>query len=179
VAKKGKHPDGLGPRNLQEGLEFVGYEYEMLHRCASEADRLEPGCEQNAFIESFLIHARGLLEFFYRDKPLSDGKQDLLAVQYVPLKVWTSERPKQNTFSWREDVPDGVAKEIAHLSWRRLRNRGGKTTWNIPGILRDLRTVMMTFHDLLSKQSKLKTTHVQVHGDMPTFRSVNFTTTWG
>lgn len=176
----GKRSDGIGPRDLQEGLEFIAYEWEMLHRCAIEADKLEPGYQQNSYLESFLIHARGLWEFFYRDRPAAEDKQDALAVRYFPSGVWERARPNEENLSRLIALPDGVAREIAHLSWRRLRNRGGKTTWDVPGILSEIRSVMAVFRDVLTqRQAKLNITHVQTFAQMPVFGSSNFTTTRG
>ncbi len=176
----GKRSDGIRQRDLQEGLEFVGYEWKMLHVCAVEADNLDRGHKQNAYLESFLIHARGLWEFFYRDRSVAQDRQDALAARYFTPGVWVRARPEESTLPELANLPDGVAKEIAHLSWRRLTKRGGKTNWNVPAILLEIRAVMAVFQDLLAQQrAKLNTRPVQSYGEMPSFRSSNFTTTRG
>lgn len=172
-----KPSDGIGSRELQEGLGIVGYEWDMLRFAARKADELSKGHEQSAFLECFLIHARGLWEFFYRDVPVAADRQDALAVRYFPSGLWQRIRPKEDSLPrWRK-LPEGVGREIAHLSWRRLQTRGGKTSWDLRGVLEEIKTVMSLFHDSLDKENaRLNATRVDVRGELPTLRSSNFTT---
>jgi hypothetical protein len=100
-----------------------------------------PGPATNAFLESFTIHTRGLLQFLFPSDPKPD---DVLAEDYFDtpdewLKV-------------RGDLPEPlsvvnrrVGKEIAHLTYARLDVTTETKGWNIPVIWAAVLRVMQTF----------------------------------
>ena len=75
--------------------------------------------EINAHVESFAIHLRSLLDFFYLDPKIAH-KEDVLAEHYFDNpKDWYKVRP---TISEGEliSIKSRVGTEIAHLSYKRL-----------------------------------------------------------
>jgi len=90
---------------------------------------------RNALIESFLIHARSLVDFFYRDNPWED---DLIAEQYI--EGWKDIRPS---------IPEQLAtlrrrvgKEIAHLT--SVRTEDGKP-WPYQALAKEMLGLISPF----------------------------------
>jgi hypothetical protein len=93
---------------------------------------------RNAQVESFAIHARALLEFFYKpDRPRPD---DALARHYCP-RGW--EPPKVGESL--EVVKQRVGKEVAHLTYGRALLTEEARLWKYAAIWLDLATVLRTF----------------------------------
>src|SRR5262245_54401754 len=113
----------------------IYYELEMLHETAI---RLKFGpvdtdvIFRNAFIESFTIHARTLAAFLFYDRTRPD---DVTAEDYVKdIDAWKGARgpippPLQ-------EVINRTAKEIAHLTSKRLAPGNPKKGWAVEEIYR-------------------------------------------
>ncbi len=85
---------------------------------------------------------------------MSEDRQDILAARFLHDQEWKSRRPTEPQVL--EDLPGGAAKEIAHFSWRRLRTRGGQTSWDIQQILIAIRTAKDAFQALLTEHPRAK-----------------------
>lgn len=73
----------------------------------------------NAYIESFAIHLRLLLDFFYSD-PKKSHKEDVLAEHYFEEpSFWVKNRPHLSDEEISR-IKGRVGTEIAHLSYKRL-----------------------------------------------------------
>jgi hypothetical protein len=71
----------------------------------------------NALLESFGIHVRGLIWFFDADSPRKD---DVIAEDFLPLSdTWQVARPKKTAVL--EEAKSRADKEIAHLTYARLK----------------------------------------------------------
>lgn len=72
-----------------------------------------------ALVESFALHARSLVDFFFRDKGRSD---DAFAAHYFEQGEWATLRPQPGP--WIREVKhpdlDRFGKEIAHLNYHRV-----------------------------------------------------------
>jgi hypothetical protein len=110
------------PKQLADFADYVLYEAGMLARTARDlSDRAdtvvirEEETIQNALMESFSIHLRGVLDFLYpTSNPRSD---DVVAAQYVP--DWPQTRPP---IPFDMDIArQRCHKEIMHLTTMRLR----------------------------------------------------------
>ena len=69
----------------------------------------------NAVLESFLVHARNLVHFFYPQNPF---KTDVLAEHYFESGQWDSIRPEMP--EPLEKIRTRANKELAHLTYERL-----------------------------------------------------------
>jgi hypothetical protein len=95
----------------------------------------------NAFLESFTIHSRALVQFFFAATPKTD---DVIAEDYF-----------QNTETWRSlrgslpaalnPVNARVGKEIAHLTYARLSVTPEEKGWNITEIWRSRNGLVAMF----------------------------------
>ncbi len=99
----------------------------------------------NAFIESFGVHIRSLLDFFY-----SKGQEDdVVAWQFFASPtIWENARPLKS----KEDLQklkDRVNKEIAHLTYTRQTVKS--KSWPFKEIQDDLNKVADVFCSLVPK----------------------------
>lgn len=108
----------------------------------------------NALVESFALHARNMVDFFYNDSPQPD---DAVASQFFsnPL-MWQTVRPPLTA-----DLQTAKAranKEISHLTYARLLVAPSQKSWPVDSIVRDIDAVLATFcenADLLPERVKL------------------------
>lgn len=104
------------PEQLHSGADELHYSFEMLHNCAMLLDESEIQDEllRNAVLESFLVHARELIKFFYPGR--SDPDTDVMATDFIDASAtWT---PSKN-FSYWEDEKARIDKRLAHMSYLR------------------------------------------------------------
>ena len=129
---------------LKGALEHLKYEVWMLWSLAHilAADNQGQGVIHNALLESFLIHARILTEFLYRNKPLQDT---ILASQYFPsANNWESIRPPKTELL--KETEKDAHKQLAHLTYTRLQ---GKTQWPYIKTANDIEAVLQVFRENL------------------------------
>ena len=114
----------LSDQELQKASEHVYYEAEMLRFSGTTLIHTPPdfGLEYAVFMESFLIHARNLNDFFYivesaieknRKKP--PFEDDIIVEDYLGSTQW--QKPMENRLS-KDDV-ELVNKRLAHLTYSR------------------------------------------------------------
>lgn len=87
-----------------------------------------PWLEHMTLLEAFAIHARGLIEFLFRERGESGVRRaDGLAADYFELHQWRALcPPKEATL---EDVEGRVGKEIAHVTYGRTRLSDEARQW--------------------------------------------------
>lgn len=128
-------------RVLLEASEHICYEIWMLHDlgCALATRLTGIGPIHNAFINSFAVHVRNLVDFLYEHK--GKVKVDvILAEHYFPSSQdWSEIRPVQSdklkTAKIRCD------KQVAHLTYTRHK----KEPWDFITIVRELQVPLTTF----------------------------------
>lgn len=99
----------------------------------------------NALVESFMIHARVLLEFLYAQKPRPD---DIIAEDFLAEpEQWEKIRiPKTDLL---ETVHDRVSKEAVHLTYARLKQTPESKQWAFVEIANDIKVVFEQFLKLV------------------------------
>jgi hypothetical protein len=98
---------------------------------------------RNAQVESFAMHARGLLDFFYETAPVH--RDDALARHFVDGE-WN---PPPQTEALA-DVKRRVNKEVAHLTYPRLLVTEEAKNWDYGRIWLDFGEVIRAFLDRAS-----------------------------
>ena len=131
------------PDRLVEASALLHYEVVMFD---ATAQMLMTGvfgesAARNAFLESFTIHTRVLLQFFY---PSSSIASDVLAEHFFSDRmIWLRLRgrvPKALL-----DVERRVGNEIAHLSYDRLTVGPDAKKWNVLEIWKAVMGLVRTF----------------------------------
>jgi hypothetical protein len=112
---EGKKRTPPASSDLQDMSEHVSYEIDMLVETATKLLDL-PKADQvthNALVESFLIHMRQLVHFFYVDPDLDT---DIAATDY--LAAWPGKRPLRTETLKR--LAGATSKKAVHLTVDRL-----------------------------------------------------------
>lgn len=129
---------------LLAAAEAVAYEVKMLCFTASALpggsdEKFEdyPSFERNVYLESFLIHARVLDEFF-RSKPRHD---DIVATDYVP--------GFPSTVTLVDGERTAIDKQLAHLTERRRERK----SFRVQRIARALVEVFLQFSETADKDA--------------------------
>ena len=95
----------------------------------------------NALLESFVIHVRGLIDFFYIEEPKTD---DVIAADFfTEATAWKKIRPPlSDSLSTSRKR---AHKEIAHLTYARLEVTPETKGWKFVEIANEIRSVMDLF----------------------------------
>ena len=129
---------------LKNALESLKYEVWMLWSLANilTIDNQGEGVIHNALVESFLIHARILIEFLYKNQPYKDTVR---ASQYFTSdSPWKSIRPQKTKLL--EKTEKDAHKHLAHLTYTRSQ---GKRRWPHIKIANDIKAVLQVFYENL------------------------------
>ncbi len=112
------------------------------------------GVVHNALVESFALHARNMVDFFYNDMPRPD---DAVASQFFSSPhTWQTVRPSLT--AELENAKTRANKEISHLTYSRLLVAPTDKPWPVDNIVRDIDAALTKFcetADLLPERVKL------------------------
>lgn len=136
-----------------QGIEHPFYEMDQMIFCASalrnEPDVLAPQVGF-ALAESFLIHARSLLHFFFDDHKRKPT--DLLAGDFVvDPTAWRGAYPAPSKLL--VDFKIRVDTEIAHVTTFRKAGQPPQKAWDVQAILNEFTNTMKDFLDHASHPS--------------------------
>ena len=123
--------------------EHLHYEVWMLSTLANAlaSSAFGQGALANAALESFTLHLRTLLDFFYSSRPKND---DVIAEDFFPdPSDWITRRPDKTELL--EDVHRRVGKEVAHLTYVRLELGPDDKEWPFLRLANDLRIPLFHF----------------------------------
>jgi len=128
---------------LKKASNHLQYEFWMLNSLANAiaSGISSKGWITNALLESFVIHVRGLMDFLYKDKPRED---DVVAQDYfATLGEWGNHRPPLPEILKKAKKRAG--KEIAHLTYERLKVTPDTKPWLFLEITNEINKVMGIF----------------------------------
>lgn len=105
----------------------------------------------NALVESFAVHARALLDFFYPEgHPIK--ATDVLAEHFFPTpNDWLSKRPTKSIADI-EKIRERVAKEIVHLTYNRQQVKLPDKVWPTRSIATELDLAFKVFKSSISPE---------------------------
>jgi hypothetical protein len=130
-------------RDLESASKAFRYEMRMLRHMAARLPRATDPVDLNAYIESFLIHARAVVKFLYGPRQRS---RDALASDFFnDAQPWIAKRGPAPTGDL--DIVDRVGREIAHVTFARAWATPTDKQWNFPRILAELDKLEDTFFD--------------------------------
>lgn len=99
------------------------------------------GALANAILESFIIHVRGLILFFYAKGPRED---DVVSEDFFENpEQWTGIRPKQSELLL--EAEKRANKEMAHLTYARLDVTPDRKHWPILEISKEIDNAIEVF----------------------------------
>lgn len=123
---------GQTPSILRKASAVVWYEVGMLRSAAQvlSSPLFGEGVATNAFLESFTVHARALVGFFFGGKR---KPEDMKAFDFFDSpSQWA--RLRREMPAALKTVQTRVAKEVAHLSYARLSVTPEAKGWDVPAI---------------------------------------------
>lgn len=129
--------------------EHFYYEVKMLHFavCKFALTDILDIWNRNMALETFLLHARNLKEFFYY-KPC---KKYLRAYDFVENEIkWDRDKPKKT--HWIIEVESRADKELAHLTNERIYGTPPEKKWKCGIIQRDFLKLAKCFLDHLPEK---------------------------
>jgi hypothetical protein len=116
------------------------------HRLGSRHHEGDPVVE-NALLESFTVHARSLLDFFYKSRAKPD---DALAADFFRDDSWERRRPPLSDHLG--DVNRRVGKEVAHLTYHRETVTQEAKGWAIVPMYLEIAGVFARFVELVPEE---------------------------
>jgi len=144
----------IDQNELEKMRHFVSHHWRQMCNCVwllrcnvaeRAGDRLPPG-QWTAWIVSFAMNARTLVDFL--NKPKARGKEDsdTRAIDYLPPGMWILEdaelRKRLN------DTHDKASKTIAHITTERLHSPHCEQ-WLLCDVVNDIRAALLEFQQKL------------------------------
>jgi len=120
---------------LREASFQLQYEIGMLFETAHKLEDCEDVVLYNALLESFLIHARSLIFFFYEEPFRED---DIVAGHFV--EGWSQMRAFRSPLLRK--AGEEANKKVTHLTYRRLNDT---YSWDLEAITGEIRAVLLQF----------------------------------
>lgn len=145
----GKRHIRRSDQDLVEISNHLLYEIQMLFetaRALATADRaserdVRMWATHNALLESFIIHARVLLDFLYSSRRKPD---DVIAQDFLDnASAWLQQRPKKSRLL--KTSHKRVGKELAHLTYARLAVTPDEKQWQFVDIANEIGGVLKKF----------------------------------
>jgi hypothetical protein len=114
------------------------YEIQMFLFTAKELSRQAgPSPMTSVLIESFVIHLRNLIEFFYTPTG-SERDDDVIAADFCP--GWN-----ESTSATLKEAKMRANKELSHLTLGRKKACDPTKPWDIRGLFNEVRSVALRF----------------------------------
>lgn len=129
------------------------FSYEVIMLSFSANKLIEFNCIKDTYctnmaLETFLFHARNLMEFFYYDKKYPT---DARAYDFLKDKAeWEKIKPKETDSI--EKIKDRSGKEIAHLTYKRIYGTPPEKKWDCSEIRKDILKIVNIFLDHLPEK---------------------------
>ena len=136
---------------LEYSDEHLLYECWMLIRCAellaNQDKHIQCAVEDtetitNVLVESFAIHLRNLITFFYGDSK-KYRPTDVLAIDYFDDGRWNDLRPPKSELLIRAE--DRASKQIAHLTTKRYAGVHEDKKWHLLSLSKEVRNITRIF----------------------------------
>jgi len=136
------------PEELKQIWEHLDYEIAMFRNTAFviHHELRNETFLANVFIESFVLHTRNLINFFFG----GENGDDVIASQFVsPPEQWRNSRGKMPKIL--SDVKFRAGKHLAHLTWTRTQIQAKEREWEITEIARAMEEVIDAFEKEVSR----------------------------
>jgi hypothetical protein len=144
---------------LIKTISHIAYEIQIFHYAYISYS--QPNVNKNdllrsIFIEAFVLHARNLYDFFYRRKNKTPRDDDVIVEDFLSnknMKIFKKNRTNKTEMD-RVFSITRANKEIAHLSYYRLRKTAKTKQWKIPKIYNGMHKTIHAFLNLIDDKQK-------------------------
>lgn len=129
--------------------EHIWYEVRMFFGAGSNAPfdhspQLE--VQDDALLESFVLHLRNLVNFFYPPKHIK--ADDAIAAEHFD----SGEMPSVLLTNMLSTARERANKELSHLTWKRLAGHHAAKGWDFAALMRDMANAIEAFITMASPQ---------------------------
>lgn len=132
------------PHRLEESIDHPLYEMEMLLGAPKEmAFHARGTVTMNSLVESFVVHARCLDEFFSKGR--DQTKRNMRAIDFDPQWHPVPSHPKI----------EKINREVSHIGWTRKRPGTIGEPWTLPDVILPLAKPALLFLDRVSRRPDL------------------------
>ncbi len=125
-------------------------ERNRFEREGNESKQRECNTEINMALETFVMHWRALIEFFYDDRKKKKWPDDMRAYDFVDRSKW--EKARGNMPSWIRNLNRRAGKEMAHLTSSRKYGTPPEKNWPYKDMKKHLEVVI----ELFAKEANLQ-----------------------
>lgn len=139
--------EGRTGEELKEASKHLYYELWMFESMETAITDCKPEnpAQSYAFLESFLLHARNLMDFYYpRKSSRKDHDDDVIVTHYVDEKDWDVNK------EFLSDMRIRINKMLAHLTYHRVKVSPDKKRWPIIEIKQMIESTTKKFIDDVS-----------------------------
>jgi len=142
----------MKPHDLKSISEHISYEVQMFELAADKIKKSSlDTLETNVYLESFLVHARCLVDFLYQDEETQPD--DVLAIHFFDNpKQFQNDRPVIRELI--KFLKSRTGKEIAHLTYKRVGLTPEMKSWNLVEIKDELNKALVVFFDRLTEEQR-------------------------
>jgi hypothetical protein len=126
---------------LQAASDALEYELRMLNEVTIMLPKHQFGVIHNAMVESYVVHMRILIEFFY---PTSRAKNDPDTI-IVSDFLYDVCQPKNEIHELLKNNRERAHKLLAHLSYSRVQKYKNDKAWPYPIITENLNNLFRDF----------------------------------
>jgi hypothetical protein len=133
---------------FMEASKHLYYEIWMLNKIALMANPMKDQFDKNLLIETFCLHMRNLIKFFY-DENLSND--DIIAHNFVfSVENWLKNRPVETKLLIAANAR--ADKEVMHLTDKRINEPFQKSDWEFREIHKQLTEIIKVFYRFVPDQ---------------------------
>jgi hypothetical protein len=123
---------------LEYSGEHLLYELQMLSYATAELATIsEPGLRTSSLIETFGIHLRNLIDFFFAS-PGGEKPDDVIAPDFD--SNW-----KENLSQTLKDAKERANKELSHLTLLRKNANDPSKPWNVNALFQEIANLVKKF----------------------------------
>ncbi len=151
VNKTKRNPAELkeASKNLFNNMRYLSERLEFFLRFSNKRNNNELSGMLNSFHDSFLIHSRKMIDFFYNSSQ-SVYDDDLIAEDFFENpEIWRKLRPVEPEVL--KQTKESIGKLLAHLTYRLKENPSGKVTWMTSDIYLGVFNVLQKFLDTVDR----------------------------
>jgi hypothetical protein len=154
--------------HLLYDVQLFFHESRALTRTRLELMPSLPWEVEMALVESFAMHARALVDFFFREKGRSD---DAFASHFFSHRTWEKLRLSQGPWisEVRQPALDRFGKEIAHLNYHRVTLAEQARGWPVVQIAGAIGEVLWVFGANVDQSRVMTDFKVRAEREIPAF----------
>lgn len=146
MTRRSRTQDDL--RTASNHLQYEIWMFSELPELLRTAEAL-PAVHRNALVESFAIHIRDLIGFFYAGT--SPHGDDIIAEDFFPEPdIWRNAIPAKSDYL--EELRIRANKEVAHLTYTRLQLTPDNGRWDYDRAFEVLNEIIATFRSIVPEE---------------------------